>query len=385
MPPRLRLPHYAVVGAAALVVMLAGAGAGFTARGASLAEPPAATTPAPPRPAETTPAAATTAPPAPRPMVPLRTLAAPHGLKLGSAVNTDALGEADYGAVLAREFSTVTAENAMKWRVVEPERGEVDRRAADLLLAFAEGHDQQVYGHTLVWHKQLPGWLHQEPDSYEETRELLRERVQGEVSYFRDRVWAWDVVNEPLRDDGTLRESLWLNRLGPDYIADAFRWAREADPEVSLFINDFGIEGVNAKSDALYHLVSQLLSQGVPIDGVGFQVHWTLDPLPASFVENLERFAALDLDVAITEMDVRLPEPPTPAALEQQAEIYGEAMDACLAVRRCVSFTVWGFTDAYSWVPHAYPGYGAAALFDDELNPKPAYAAVAAALRPAAQ
>jgi endo-1,4-beta-xylanase len=127
--------------------------------------------------------------------------------------------------------------------------------------------------------------------------------------------------------------------------------------------------------------VAGLLAEDVPIDGVGFQVHWTLDPLPRSFVENLNRFAALGLDVAITELDARMPEPATPEKLARQAGVYAEAIDACLSVQECVSFSVWGFTDAHSWVSRFYPGDGAAAMFDVDFRPKPAYEAVVDALR----
>lgn len=313
----------------------------------------------------------------PEGLPPLRELADARRIRLGSAVNVDALRDAEYREILGREFNAVTPETAMKWSMVEPRRGEYDRSAADELLAFAERHDQQVYGHTLVWHKQVPDWVTEGDYDDAQLRDVLRKHVQDEASYFRGRVWAWDVVNEALDEDGTLRDSLWARRLGPDYIADAFRWAEAADPDAKLFINDYGIEGINTKSDAMYALVGRLLAQGVPIDGVGFQVHWSLDPLPDTLQANLERFAALGVDVAITELDVRMPEPATEEQLKRQAELYAQVVGACLAVPRCVSVTVWGFSDAYSWVPSQYPGRGAAAIFDADHRPKPAYTAVA--------
>lgn len=313
-------------------------------------------------------------------LAPLRELAEQRQIRLGSAVNATALADADYRAVLAREFNAVTAETAMKWSAVEPERGRFDRSAADDLVAFAQEHGQEVYGHALVWHKQVPEWVTDGDFSARELREVLRGHIHAEVSYFQGKVWAWDVVNEALDEDGALRDNLWLRRLGPGYIADALRWAREADPDVKLFLNDYGIEGINPKSDAMYALVSQLLAEGVPIDGVGFQVHWGLRPLPNSMVANLERFAALGVDVVISELDVRLPDPASGEDFRRQAGLYAEVVAACLAVPRCISITVWGFTDAYSWVPEHYPGRGHAAIFDAELEPKPAYTAVAEVL-----
>lgn len=368
MLPPPRLAQLVAIGVSALLVMVAGLVAGLAGRDPVVAEPP---------PAAAAPVAQPVEPP-------LRVLAGDR-LAIGSAVNVDALADPRYRAVLGREFNAVTAEQAMKWSAVEPAKGRYDRAAADRLIVFAQQHDQRVYGHALVWHKQVPGWVTdtpaETPASRPATGELLRRHVEDEVSYFRGRVWAWDVVNEPLADDGTLRQSIWLRQLGPGYLADAFRWARAADPQARLFLNEYGVEGVNPKSDALYALVRDLRAAGVPIDGVGFQVHWTLDPLPSSFTDNLARFAALGVDVAITELDTRMPVPATPERLRRQAAVYQQAIGACLAVPRCVSFTVWGFTDAYSWVPGAHPGLGAATMFDQNLIPKPAYGAVAGRLR----
>jgi endo-1,4-beta-xylanase len=363
--PPLRLSHVLAAGTAMLLFGVVGLVAGFATRGAG--EPDL---PAPP-----------TAVLAPAPEESLRTLAEPRQLRVGTAVDTNALANPRYHSILAREFNAVTAEDVMKWTTVEPAPGVYDRAAADQLVAFAEANNQEVYGHTLVWHRQVPAWVTEGEFSDPALQELLRTHIQDEVSHFRGKVWAWDVVNEPFDPDGSYRDSIWLRRLGPGYIADALRWARAADPDAKLFINDFGIEGVNPKSNALYDLVASLLAEDVPIDGVGFQVHWTLDPLPDSFVENLRRFAALGVDVAITELDARIPEPVTPDKLERQASVYAEATEACLAVDECVSLTVWGFTDAHSWVPRFYPGVGAAAMFDADFRPKPAYEAVAEALR----
>jgi endo-1,4-beta-xylanase len=365
---RLRLPHLIAIGGSALLVLVSVLVAGFTAAFGGSSGPTD-------RPWDAVDRGLGRVG-FPTPDSPLRELAGDR-LRIGSAVNVDALTDETYRSVLATEFNAETAENAMKWSAVEPRPGEYDRAAADELIAFARQHDQEVYGHTLVWHKQVPEWVRNTPMTNAELRSVLHRHIQDEVTYFKGDVWAWDVVNEPLEEDGTLRDSLWLTRLGPDYIADALRWAREADPDAKLYLNDYGIEAVNAKSDGLYNLVTQLLARDVPLDGVGFQVHWTLDPLPKSFTENLQRFASLGLEVAITELDVRISEPVTAEKLHRQGLVYEQAAQACLAVERCTSLTVWGFTDAYSWVPSAYPGSGAAAVFDEEFRPKPAYASLA--------
>jgi endo-1,4-beta-xylanase len=189
------------------------------------------------------------------------------------------------------------------------------------------------------------------------------------------------VVNEALNDDGTMRNSFWFSKLGTSYIADAFRAARAADPTAKLYINDYNTDGLGAKSDAMYSLVQSLLAQGVPIDGVGFQAHLAIQfGFPTQMQQNLQRFADLGLDVAITELDVRMQLPADATKLATQATYYRNVTNACLAVTRCVGITTWGYTDKYSWVPSTFPGEGAALLVDENFQVKPAYTAVHDAL-----
>jgi endo-1,4-beta-xylanase len=300
------------------------------------------------------------------------------GVKIGAAAQPTGMAESErYRSVLSQEFDSVTPESQLKWDVLEPVRGQFDWTGADTLVGFAEANRQSVRGHTLVWHDALPGWLAKGKFSPEQLRELLREHIQAVVGRYRGRVAAWDVVNEPIADNGgQLRRSLWMNALGPGYIADALRWAHEADPTAKLYINDYGVETVNTKSDALYNVVAGLRRDGVPIDGVGFQSHLALGANLSTLGPNLRRFADLGLDVAITEMDVRLQLPATLAQHSAQAALYSQVLQACLTTPRCVSFTVWGFTDRYSWVPYAYSGWGDACLFDTAYHPKPAYVQV---------
>jgi endo-1,4-beta-xylanase len=313
----------------------------------------------------------------------LRDLAARRGLAIGTAVDANLLAnDVRYRAVLAREFSGVTPENAMKWESVEAQRGVLDFSAADAIVGFARRHRQEVRGHTLVWHSQLPAWLAQGTFSSDELEAILHQHITDEVRHFRGRVAAWDVVNEPFNEDGTWRDTLWLRALGPDYVAKALRWAHDADPHAELYLNDYNLEALGPKSDAMYALAQDLRRSGVPLHGVGFQGHLALQyPYPASLAENLRRFAALGLDVAITEADVRMLLPATDEKLAAQASAFAGMLRSCLAVRRrCASYTVWGFTDAASWVPGVFPGEGAATPFDEELRPKPAYFALRDAL-----
>ncbi|POX60885.1 1,4-beta-xylanase [Streptomyces sp. Ru62] len=306
---------------------------------------------------------------------PLRQLAADDHLRIGTAVDTSALtDDPAYRRLAGSEFSTLTPENVMKWEAIEPRQGEYDYAAADRLVDFARKHGQKVRGHVLVWHNQLPSWLTSGDFSADQLREILHRHITDTVRHFKGRVWQWDVVNEAFNEDGTLRDSIWLRELGPGYIADAFRWAHEADPHALLFYNDYNTEWTGPKSDAVYDLVSRLRAEGVPVDGVGFQGHLGIQyGLPTGMAANFARFDRLGLATAVTEADVRMPLPADADKLATQAEGYRLLLDACLRTRHCISFTVWGFTDKYSWVPGTFPGEGAANLYDEDYRPKPAY------------
>ncbi|MFF9262270.1 endo-1,4-beta-xylanase [Streptomyces longwoodensis] len=312
----------------------------------------------------------------------LRQLAADDRLRIGTAVDMSALADdTDYRRLTGEQFSTVTPENVMKWEVIEPQRGVYDYAAADQLVAFAARHGQKVRGHTLVWHSELPSWLTTGDFTAQELRQILHRHITDTVRHFKGRIWQWDVVNEAVNDDGTLRDSIWLRKLGPGYIADAFRWAHEADPHAKLFYNDYNIEWSGPKSDAVLDLVGRLRAEGVPIDGVGFQGHLGIQyGLPGGVPENFARFEKLGLDTAVTEADVRMVLPADDEKLATQAEGYRLLLDACLRTRHCISFTVWGFTDRYSWVPGVFEGEGAANLLDEDYGVKPAFRAVQKAL-----
>ena len=311
--------------------------------------------------------------------VPLRDLAARCGRRIGPAVAySPLLREPLYGDTLRREFDILTPENEMKWEPLHPARSFYDFTRADALMAFAAANDMVVHGHTLVWHNQLPQWLTAGAFGRDEMIEILRDHIRTVAGRYSGRyLVAWDVVNEAFNDDGTLRRTLWLDRIGADYLDLAFQFASEADPTARLIYNDYGNETLNAKSNATYRLVSDLLARGLPIHGVGFQLHLTDRGINReSFAANMQRFADLGLEIYITELDVRTRLPATPEALATQAQWYGDLMQACLDQPACRAFQTWGFTDAHSWVPSFFPGFGAALIFDESYQPKPAYDAL---------
>ncbi|OLB59172.1 MAG: hypothetical protein AUI13_05120 [Gemmatimonadetes bacterium 13_2_20CM_2_69_23] len=196
----------------------------------------------------------------------------------------------------------------LKWASVHPRLGTYDFTAADQYVAFGERHRMFIVGHTLVWHKQTPRWVVQDssgqPVSRDTLRQRLRDHIQTVVGRFRGRIRGWDVVNEALNDDGTLRRTPWLTILGEDYLAQAFRFAHEADPDAELYYNDYALENAAKRRGAL-ELVRRLRAQGVPVTGVGLQGHNRMDwPTLAQQDSAIVAFAALGVRVMITELDI---------------------------------------------------------------------------------
>ena len=311
----------------------------------------------------------------------LRSLAQAHHFYIGTTVNVKALhNEAAYSATLAREFNMVTPEVSMKFSETEPQRDVYTFAKADYIVAFAQAHQMQVRGHNLAWYTDLPAWLTNGNFTRDELIAILRDHIMTEVTRYRGQVNIWDVVNEAVGYDGNLRDSIWLRGIGPDYIDMAFQWAHEANPQARLFYNDYGGEGLGRKSDAIYTLVKGLLQRGVPIDGIGLQMHISLDRYPNAqdVLANMRRLTALGLEVQITEMDVKTQDDARPmqARLAEEAQLYGEMLHTCLSVADCTAFVMWGFTDAHSWIP-AYTGHPDYPLiFDGKYRPKPAYFAL---------
>jgi endo-1,4-beta-xylanase len=308
--------------------------------------------------------------------VTLGSAAAASGRYFGAALDPDAFDEKPYRELAASQLTSVTPENAMKWESVEPVRGQFRWRGADALVAFANAHGQKVRGHTLVWHSQLPSWLIQGQFSPRELRDLMAAHIATEAGRYRGAITAWDVVNEPFADDGGWRKSIWYEAMGPGYVAIALNAARAADPDAKLYINDYGVETAGPKMRALHDLVASLKRDGVPIDGVGLQSHFVAGSAPTDLQDVMEQFAALGVDVAVTELDLRIRLPANVKSLAAQAGDYASVVRACRLTERCVGVTTWGITDDRSWIPSFFSGYGAALPFDEAYRPKPAVAAM---------
>ena len=292
---------------------------------------------------------------------------------LGAAVEVaHARDDEAYRKRLITVFTSITAENAMKWDRIEPEPGRFDFAEADELARFAKRTGKRLRGHPLVYDLQLPSWLTDRHWTAPELRAVLRRHIRTIVSRYRGRVAEWDVVNEPLADDGRFEPNLFHRVLGPGYVPFAFRVAHRADPHARLFLNEIDAER-GPKSTALFVLARGLVHQGVPIDALGFQNHTTgRDAVEPRRLRQLFRGARrLGLDAAITEMDV--------GGTEEgpQARTYREAARACAHAPNCTGLTVWGITDRFSWLTegaHPLP-------FDGHGDPKPALDALVRPLR----
>jgi len=310
--------------------------------------------------------------------------------------------------IVAAQFNTISPENALKWQSLHPRPDEYDFSAADRYVSFGEQHGMFIVGHCLVWHSQTPQWVFQDAEGKPLTREALlarmREHIRTVVGRYKGRIGGWDVVNEALNDDGSMRQSPWYRIIGEDYILKAFEFAHEADPRAELYYNDYSLEN-EAKRKGAVELIRKLKAAGAPITGIGLQGHMRIDrPSPREEAETIEAFAALGIRVNISELDIDVlprtspgnsadisatskgnaqPNPYTsglPDEMQQAlAKRYGEFFEVFVQHRTVMDrVTFWGVTDGDSWLNN-FPTRGRTnypLLFDRDGKPKPAFDAV---------
>jgi endo-1,4-beta-xylanase len=315
----------------------------------------------------------------------LRLLASARNFMMGAAVNMDAFrADGQYQQTLSTQYNSVVPENAMKFGVVHPQSGQYAFSDADQFVSFAQANGMAIHGHTLVWHESLPTWITGGTFTRAQLLAILKDHIATVVGRYAGKLTSWDVVNEAVMWDGTLRPDVWLNTIGSEYLDSAFVWAHRADPAAKLYYNDFEVEGAGVKSDSVFALLQRLRARDVPIDGIGFQSHsYTATPLPRedSVSANMARFAAAGYLIRVSEMDVMIPDTAGPSALVAQAVVFRDMLDACLRQARCTGFTTWGFTDRYSWIPQDWPGYGRGLPLGSTYGAKPAFDSLAARLR----
>jgi len=315
-------------------------------------------------------------------------LAAAKGITFGTCVNSQwfygQTGSA-YENILKSEFGMVVAENEMKVDAIEPSQNNFNFSNGDKLVNFARQNNMKVRGHTLVWHAQLPGWMNNWSGSRDGLIAAMNNHITKTMEHYKGKVAEWDVVNEACDDSGNgLRRSVWTNKIGNDFIDIAFQTARKADPDALLFYNDYNIEDMGAKSNTAYNMIKSMVERGIPIDGVGFQCHF-INGMSTSQLnaieQNIKRYAALGLQVSITELDIRMNDSENQnSGFQTQASNYKSLMEIALRNPNVKTFVVWGFTDKFSWIPGTFPGTGRGLIYDSNLSPKPAYNALKEAL-----
>lgn len=314
---------------------------------------------------------------------------------MGVAVSPQSI-EGESAELIKREYNSITPENVMKMGPIHPEQDRFNWEPADAIAEFARENGLKMRGHALVWHQQTGGWIFEAEDggkvSKEELLRRMKSHIDSVVPRYSETIYAWDVVNEAIDDnpDNFLRNSEWYEIAGEDFIIKAFEYAREADPDVKLFYNDYNAI-IPEKRDRIYKLLKMLVDRDVPIDGVGIQGHWSIfGPTEEELREALDMYTSLGLEVQITELDVSI----YPWEKEQRERREGEsdeftpeleqrqieAYDMFFRVFRdyqdeLTSVTFWNVADNYTWLDH-YPVEGRKnypLLFDENYERKKAY------------
>lgn len=322
-------------------------------------------------------------------------------LKIGTAVGSQFYYEYDtnskYDKAIKDNFNILVAENEMKYDATESTKGVFSFTKPDILVSFAQKYGKQVRGHTLCWHSQLPAWLSAGLTNGTAngtfTRAtllaILKNHITTIVSHYKGKIQQWDVVNEPFSDSaGALRNSIWQQVIGNDYIDSAFVWAHKTDPDAKLYLNEYGAELYGTtKSNAMYNYVTAMKNRGTPITGVGLQCHFTVSKIDFTKIDqNIKRYGTAGLETIITELDIRIAR--TDYAADSTKMLTAQASDYLSMIRLCLNntnaktFVTWGFTDKYSWIPAftATTGNGPVSdyslLFNTLYVAKPAYTSI---------
>ncbi|KAL2802185.1 endo-1,4-beta-xylanase precursor [Aspergillus granulosus] len=303
----------------------------------------------------------------------------------GSATDNGELTDVPYLTQLSNtaDFGQITPGNSQKWDSTEPSQGTFSFTRGDVIADLADDNGQYLRCHTLVWHQQLPSWVTSGSWTKATLTAALQNHITNVVTHYRGRCTHWDVVNEALNEDGTYRTSIFYTTIGESYIPIAFAAAAAADPTAKLYYNDYNLEYGGAKAAGARRIVQLVQNAGVKIDGVGLQAHFSVGTVPSrsSLVSLLQSFTTLNVEVAYTEADVRIQLPVSATTLAQQATDFRNLVGSCVdTAPGCVGFTIWDWTDKYSWVPSVFNGYGAALPWDENFVKKPAYDGLLAGL-----
>jgi endo-1,4-beta-xylanase len=314
------------------------------------------------------------------------TLKGSFSIPIGIAVVKELLQDPIYGSMVAKEFSSITSQSDMKFGSLHPALNTWNFTKADAVVAFAQKYNIRVHGHNLIWAKDStePLWIKSFQGDSAAWDNLLKTHIQTVLAHFKGKVASWDVINEPVASNGVLVDNIWLRKLGVDYIFKAFKYAHDADPNVKLFINDYGQEFGGKKMTVLLDLVTKAKAKGIKIDGFGFQAHTVARIDPKMFYNNFKRTADAGLLVHLSEIDISVRYQQadtftlTDSIANQQGATWKGIVKAYLTAiphSQQWGITTWGlgdkdsyFNKGYANIDHDYP-----MLFDRNYNPKPAY------------
>lgn len=317
---------------------------------------------------------------------------------IGSAISIRGLLRNEQLLALQKaNFNSITATNDMKMANVARTKGEYNFEQADMMVQYAEENNQRLFGHALIWHSSTPRWLSEIENDPVALDAFMKEYITTYVGRYKGKVAGWDVVNEGMNTfGGGYRETFWYKTLGKDYIANAFRYAHAADPDAVLFYNDFNIERDMDKLNSVLEMISDLKAQGVPISGLGFQMHIRMDIPDSVIAEALRKGAATGLKIHLSEVDIifnkhndeqgggiQLYETLTEEMKQQQAQKYYNLVSMYRAIvpeDQQFGITFWGYDDRTTWINGFFRIKDWPTIFDENFQPKPAYYGFARAL-----
>ena len=301
---------------------------------------------------------------------------------VGASLNANLMrNNSKYNGVVTREYNSITAENVMKFGALQPSQNNFNWTDADYLVSYAQQNNKRIHGHTLNWYNSLPSWVTNFSGDSAAWENLLKTHIQTVVAHFKGKVASWDVVNEAFLDDGTVRNSIWVQKLGADYVARCFQYAHEADPDALLFYNDYGHEYSAPKRAAILNMIASFKTRSIPIHGIGMQFHVTHTQTDANIRDAVSDAASTGLKVHISELDVRVNNNKvqglvfTNALSTLQAARYKFIVQTYNTIPASLKFgiTTWNVGDADSWIPAWLGAPDWPLPFDANYLRKPAY------------
>lgn len=287
----------------------------------------------------------------------------------------------DYRLIAKEQYNSITPENIFKPSYLHPEKSVFYWSEADSLVSFCKGNNKRLHGHTLIWHEQLPDWIKTFDGNEQQWNELFKEHIQTIVTHFKDKVVAWDVVNEAFNEDGTLRNTIWLQKVGPSYIEKAFIYAAESDSNALLFYNDFNLEFNPTKLNAVISYFNALRNRGAKVDGIGVQMHISIQyPEVSQIATALKKTVSSNYKVHLSELDISVN--PTGKGVDLNSDVFIRQANLLKSIVKLYNelpkeyqygITFWGVSDANSWIRNFYNRIDYPLLFDENYLPKPAY------------